>query len=287
AEPRSPPARPFPHRSCFGPPGRTERDTHCRGHATFAAGARRRATDPARPACRDRPLRVTFPTTLNEQPLSSAIDALPHTSRDPFRPGRRAPDVADRRFRLMPPTPTSRGRRAPGRAVVALALAAILVATLVPTGHDPETTPLLCLVCGGKGLADGLSNILLFAPFGLGLALLGVRPRRAILAGAALSLCIEFTQQFIPGRDPSLSDLVFNTAGTALGVLVLRAAPRLLAPPASLASRLALAAAAVAAGVLGVTASSFTPAFPDSAYYAQWTPDLGHLARYDGQVLAA
>src|SRR5690606_3562033 len=118
-------------------------------------------------------------------------------------------------------------------------------------------------------------------------ALLGVRPRRAILAGAALSLCIEFTQQFIPGRDPSLSDLVFNTTGTALGHAVLRGAPRLLAPSTATASRLALAAAALAAGVLGVTASSFTPAFPDSTYYAQWTPDLGHLAPYDGSVLDA
>ncbi len=181
----------------------------------------------------------------------------------------------------------SRGRRAAGRAVVALAVTAILVATMLPTGHNPEITPLLCLVCGAKGLADVLSNVILFTPLGLGLAALGLRPRRAILAGAALSLCIEFTQQFIPGRDPSLSDLVFNTTGTALGHAVLRGAPRLLAPSTATASRLALAAAALAAGVLGVTASSVSPAFPDSTNYAQWTPDLGHLAPYDGSVLDA
>ena len=183
--------------------------------------------------------------------------------------------------------PRSRNRSAAGRLVVALALTGILVATMLPTNENPEATPLLCLVCGAKGLADVLSNIILFAPFGLGLAALGVRPRRAILAGAALSLCIEFTQQFIPGRDPSLSDLVFNTTGTALGLALLRGAPRLLAPGAVAASRLALGAAALAAGILGFTASSFSPVFPDSTYYAQWTPDLGHLAQYDGRVLDA
>lgn len=164
-------------------------------------------------------------------------------------------------------------------------MAAILLATMVPTGYDPTRTPLLCLVCGEKGLADVVSNVILFAPFGLALAALGVRPRRLVLAGAALSLCIEFTQQFIPGRDPSLSDVVFNTTGTALGFLALRAAPRLIDPPAAMASRLALAAAVFAAGIVGFTAASFSPALPDSTYYAQWTPDLGHLARYDGTVL--
>ena len=179
----------------------------------------------------------------------------------------------------------SRDRRGARLAAVALAVGAILLATMVPTGHDPALTPLFCLVCGGKGVADVVSNVILFMPLGLALAALGTRRRRAIFAGAALSLCVEFTQQFIPGRDPSLSDLVFNTTGTALGFAALRLAPRLIDPPAAVASRLALAAAAFAAGVLGLTAASFSPAFPESTYYAQWTPDLRHLAQYDGTVL--
>src|SRR5690606_40555249 len=165
------------------------------------------------------------------------------------------------------------------------AVGAILLATMVPTGHDPALTPLLCLVCGGKGVADVVSNVILFMPLGLALAALGTRRRRAIFAGAALSLCVEFTQQFILGRDPSLSDLVFNTTGTALGFAALRLAPRLIDPPAAVASRLALAAAAFAAGVPGLTAASFPPELPASTYPAHGTSALPHLSHSHGTVI--
>jgi len=81
---------------------------------------------------------------------------------------------------------------------------------------------------------DILVNIIGFAPFALCMLmfLIGNRhmsPRRAafltILAGAILSLIIETTQMGLPTRTPSLLDLLCNTAGAALVILVLRIIP--------------------------------------------------------------
>ncbi|HEY8470950.1 MAG TPA: VanZ family protein [Longimicrobiales bacterium] len=166
-------------------------------------------------------------------------------------------------------------------------MAAILAATLSPSRLAPQETPLWCLVCGVTGVSDVLANIILFFPFGAALAALGARARRALLFGVALSFSIEIAQHVIPGRDPSLSDVVFNTTGAGLGARSWRWLPLLLRPTPALASRLARAAALAAAAVLGFTAYALGPAFPDSVYYAQWTPDLAHLALYEGRVLDA
>jgi hypothetical protein len=173
------------------------------------------------------------------------------------------------------------------RLALALCAAAILAATLSPSPVAPEDTPVWCLVCGVAGMSDVVANIILFFPFGAALAALGASARRALLFGVALSLSIEIAQHVIPGRDPSLSDVVFNTTGAGLGARAWRCIPLLLRPTPALASRLARAAALAAAAVLGFTAYALAPAFPDSVYYAQWTPDLAHLALYEGRVLDA
>src|SRR5207245_1171400 len=77
-----------------------------------------------------------------------------------------------------------------------------------------------------------IANLILFIPLGVALTLAGVKPMRVIAAGAVLSFTVEFLQQWIPGRDPSLGDIVANTNSTAFGVLLVVAAPIwLLAPP--------------------------------------------------------
>src|SRR5437867_9781747 len=69
--------------------------------------------------------------------------------------------------------------QAPGRRWRLLAfagLAAILVTTLYPipsAAGIADQTPLLCLVCGENGGADVIQNLLLFAPFAIGLRLYG------------------------------------------------------------------------------------------------------------------
>jgi glycopeptide antibiotics resistance protein len=70
-------------------------------------------------------------------------------------------------------------------------------------------------------------NVAGFIPFGFFFALWfsltpGIaRPRlTAILLGFAISLLIETLQYFLPTRDSSMTDLLNNTIGTALGVFL-------------------------------------------------------------------
>ncbi|MHB1225417.1 MAG: VanZ family protein, partial [Gemmatimonadaceae bacterium] len=117
------------------------------------------------------------------------------------------------------PTPPHGHRRPSGVALLALTATVIGVATLAPGSPVPlEPTDLTCLVCGSAGTADVIRNLLLFLPLGVAGALLGWRWPRALAAGFALSLTVESLQLLVvPGRDPSLSDLLTNTVGTAVG----------------------------------------------------------------------
>jgi glycopeptide antibiotics resistance protein len=74
-------------------------------------------------------------------------------------------------------------------------------------------------------------NIAGFIPFGFFFALWfsltpGIaRPRlTALLLGFTISLIIESLQYFLPTRDSSMTDLLNNTIGTALGVALCRPA---------------------------------------------------------------
>lgn len=75
-------------------------------------------------------------------------------------------------------------------------------------------------------LSDIIQNIMLFMPFGF----LGYfslvhksswwRKAAVILMGDSLSASVEFLQIFSPVRYPALSDVIFNTVGTAAGLLI-------------------------------------------------------------------
>jgi len=67
-------------------------------------------------------------------------------------------------------------------------------------------------------LGDFIINILLFLPVGF-LYRLSTRQRGAFLLGAAISICIEITQLFIPVRTSSAIDLLANTLGAGLGAM--------------------------------------------------------------------
>ncbi|MES2943713.1 MAG: VanZ family protein [Pseudomonadota bacterium] len=71
------------------------------------------------------------------------------------------------------------------------------------------------------------ANLAGYAPVGFLLALSALRSRRvkwavsvAVLASAALSLCLETLQSYLPSRVPSNVDLVLNTSGAWLGACV-------------------------------------------------------------------
>ena len=76
-----------------------------------------------------------------------------------------------------------------------------------------------------SGVRDWVNNVVLFLPFGFGLAGLISRMRlgsRAILAAvvsasAGLSLAVEILQMFLPSRCPGFSDIVTNSIGGWLG----------------------------------------------------------------------
>ena len=63
------------------------------------------------------------------------------------------------------------------RGVLAASVVLVLLATLAPWGAIDVASmpPRGCLACGGLWLTDGISNVVLFAPFGFALAMLGVR----------------------------------------------------------------------------------------------------------------
>ncbi len=67
-----------------------------------------------------------------------------------------------------------------------------------------------------------LANVAMFVPLGLFLVLLLGRGRwwLAILFGVGLTITIEFVQQFLPSRVSDPRDLVANSIGVTLGVLV-------------------------------------------------------------------
>ncbi|WP_127820330.1 VanZ family protein [Microbacterium sp. CPCC 204701] len=88
--------------------------------------------------------------------------------------------------------------------------------------------PLVLWIPGG--LTERVLNTLLFVPLGATVALLLSRRLWpiAIFAGFALSATVEFVQDSIPGRVPDLADVLWNTVGGAIGVLLVTL-PRVLA----------------------------------------------------------
>ena len=165
-------------------------------------------------------------------------------------------------------------------------LVVILGVTLVPL-EATDRPPILCVLCGDGALADGVLNAALFLPLGAALSAAGWRPWRLFALGALLSLGLETFQFVIPGRDPSLSDVLFNTLGTVLGIALARSTSMWWRPGPRLADILGIVGALGAASILALTGVLLDPSFPEDTYYGGWTPRVGHLEWYGGRVLQA
>jgi hypothetical protein len=163
----------------------------------------------------------------------------------------------------------------------------ILGATLVPLEPTEPTPPIFCVLCGEGSVADGILNAALFFPLGVTLSLMGWRPFRALAVGVLLSCGVEAAQLVIPGRDPSLSDVLFNTLGTALGIALVRSAAVWLWPGPRLADVLGIVRGLGVTLVLALTGVLLGPSFPEDTYYAGWAPRFGHLEWYGGRILNA
>ncbi|MGA8675978.1 MAG: VanZ family protein, partial [Candidatus Acidiferrales bacterium] len=118
--------------------------------------------------------------------------------------------------------------------ILILAVAGILFLTLYPFRidfHTPDGVRFPFLL--GKslktaGFYDAFLNVLLFTPFGFGLAE-KLRERgksrlfafvAALIVGACFSYTIEFLQNYIPGRDSGWEDVFTNSSGAVVGCLL-------------------------------------------------------------------
>jgi hypothetical protein len=142
----------------------------------------------------------------------------------------------------------------------------------------------LCFLCGPRGLADAILNLMMFLPLGL-LAKLSFRSTgAALLLSILLAAGIEGIQVPLPGRDGSLSDVLFNVAGGGMGAIAptLAAASRRTGRVGS--ARLSLLAALIAVAIHTLTAWSLSPQLPRSRYFSFWGPELEHLAPTDARL---
>jgi glycopeptide antibiotics resistance protein len=95
----------------------------------------------------------------------------------------------------------------------------------VEAGRSLNLIPLATL--GVEDVKTSLLNILMMLPFGFGLPFItNFRMRKVVIAGLLLSIAIEFLQ-FITGfmanttfRVADINDLIFNTAGVAIGYML-------------------------------------------------------------------
>jgi hypothetical protein len=106
-----------------------------------------------------------------------------------------------------------------------------------------------------------------------------------VALGALASGGIELAQlTLIPGRDSSIGDLIFNTAGTLAGGSLACAVPILAGLQDRAASRMSVLAGLAFAGAVAMTGWLLQPSLPVTQYWGQWTPSLGHLEWYRGRV---
>ncbi len=78
---------------------------------------------------------------------------------------------------------------------------------------------------------DVTANIAVFLPFGIYLKMFGLDTRVSLLSGALTSLCFESLQYIFAIGVADVTDLVTNTAGTALGVIIFLLSAKLFKTP--------------------------------------------------------
>jgi glycopeptide antibiotics resistance protein len=101
------------------------------------------------------------------------------------------------------------------RRIRKVSLLVILLLTAIPFNgfHSPQ-------IYWDVPLGDVLLNVLLYIPFGYGFADAGASA--AIIKGGALSFAIETAQAFYKDRYSQPSDVISNTVGAFLGVMLYR-----------------------------------------------------------------
>ena len=126
------------------------------------------------------------------------------------------------------------------RVLLAVYTVVVLLITWLPAADAENVTGIVATLADvlvplgvpfdvGYTVLEFVANIALFAPLGVLLSLAWSRlPWWAVtLVGAALSCVIELVQIALPTRFSTVSDVVANTLGTLIGVLLVRVLRRM------------------------------------------------------------
>ena len=166
-----------------------------------------------------------------------------------------------------------------------LMVAAVLSVTLGTGGRRSFEPFSMCLLCGERGSADAILNFILFIPLGFALGRgFGWRPATLALP-ILLTVAIELSQTMIPGRYPTLSDILTNGSGGLTGLWLAlpgRGLDRIIR--SMLGGGVGGRVFALCAAALILPAILMIPLTPDSTYWTQRSPALGFMERYRGEV---
>lgn len=199
---------------------------------------------------------------------------------------RRRRQVSGLPFVAMPSAGRARPRPASRSWTVLVALSLILALTLAPVSRSMPVSA--CFWCGEFATADFILNMLLFVPLGLALGIsAGLATGAAIVIAILISGGVELAQLAIPGRYPTLSDVLANTLGTLAALLTVRrnrARGRITGRRADHAAVLYMI---VILAVVSGTHYLLGPSLPESEWDGAWTPLLPAMPRYPGRVLEA
>ena len=169
-----------------------------------------------------------------------------------------------------------------------LYLICILIITLSPQSSSVYNGPALHLLdLRERWLADWILNCLLFIPLGLLLGARGLSLRSGLLLASFVSLGIECAQFLIPGRLATALDILSNSAGCGVGMLLfslLRRGPAVQPLPLLWGNLLWTVGCLIS---LPIAAHLMRPHFPETQYYGQWNAELAHLESYSGKLTDA
>ena len=169
-----------------------------------------------------------------------------------------------------------------------VAVLLIALATLLPAPENPVEPRWQCLVCGSTGVTDVIVNVVMFLPYGVGLAIARTRPRVAIPLMIATTFAIELLQyRVIVGRDGTLSDVVTNSVGGIAGFLVAARWQWWIFANARTSAGLAVTALAAWIATLSASAVAFQVTAQLDGATARLAPVISPLPRFTGRIHAA
>lgn len=126
-------------------------------------------------------------------------------------------------------------------------------------GNRPPLPFSFDVAVGRRWLADGILNLFLFVPLGLAVGRNSRSLKAPAFFGLLFSIFVELAQIIVPGRDPGLGDILFNTLGASLGALIALRRRELLEPGGKTSAALAVSSIVVAGSLMIATAFLLSP----------------------------